>query len=352
MECSIYRDQDHRWDEFVTSHPAATFFHLAAWRQIIEKSFRYEAIYLCAKEADKICGVLPLFLVKSLLFGRSLVAIPVGVYGGPLATDKVSLQMLTREATELAKRHRVRYLEIRGNPYNGSAFVPNENGSSVSSWSRKDLYVTFMSEIATTDEGNFARIPRKQRRMVRQGDKHQLRAFFDNGRLRDFYNVYAESVRNLGTPVYGYSYFENLIASFGDRCKILLVDLRGKIIAAVVSFFFRDQVLPYYGGALKEYFHLAPNDFMYWELMRYATSAGYKIFDFGRSKEGTGSYNFKRHWGFEATALPYWYYSLNGHGVPDTSPLNPKLQWAIRIWRGLPLKITNTVGPRIIRHIP
>src|SRR5581483_1840607 len=105
-------------------------------------------------------------------------------------------------------------------------------------------------------------------------------------------------------------------------------------------------------GALKEYFHLAPSDFMYWQLMRHAAARGCKVFDFGRSKQGTGSYDFKRHWGVEPTALPYWYYAPNGQPLPDTSPLNPKLQWAIRIWRGLPLSVTNSLGPRIVRHIP
>ena len=110
--------------------------------------------------------------------------------------------------------------------------------------------------------------------------------------------------------------------------------------------------MPYYGGALKEYFTLAPNDFMYWEVLRYGSAQGYKIFDFGRSKEGTGAYNFKRHWGFEPRPLPYFYYPIKSREIPDTSPLNPKLQWAIRIWRSLPLKLTMALGPRIVRHIP
>jgi len=117
-------------------------------------------------------------------------------------------------------------------------------------------------------------------------------------------------------------------------------------------FFYKDQVMPYYGGALKEYFHLAPSDFMYWQLMRYGAAHGYKIFDFGRSKQGTGSFNFKRHWGFKPQPLPYCQYALGGQRIPDTSSLNPKLQWAIRIWRNLPLEITNALGPHIVKHIP
>jgi len=351
MECAIVQDQDPRWDEFVTAQPAGTFFHLSAWRDILASSFGYEPMSLWVQESGRVRGVLPLFLVKSLLFGRSLVAMPFGVYGGIIAADERAGQVLLEEATRLARQHQVRYLELRGNPH-GEFDVPAHANGSASSWSRKDLYVTFVSETGATDEANLARIPRKQRRMVRQGEKHGLRAVFANDRLREFYNVYAESVRNLGTPVFGYAYFQNLVNDFGDKCKVLVIEHQGKVIAGVMAFFYRDQVLPYYGGALKAWMPLAPNDFMYWELMRYGAAQGYKIFDFGRSKEGTGSFNFKRHWGFEPKPLPYWCYSPKGQGIPDTSPLNPKLQWAISIWRGLPLPVTKSLGPHIVRHIP
>jgi hypothetical protein len=130
------------------------------------------------------------------------------------------------------------------------------------------------------------------------------------------------------------------------------VEYEGKAIAGVLVFFYKKQVLPYYGGALKECSHLSPSDFMYWQLMRYGAAHGYRIFDFGRSKQGTGSFNFKRHWGFEPRPLPYVYYPIKSQLIPDTSSLNPNLQWAIRIWRNLPLKLTMALGPRIVRHLP
>ena len=350
MECSILHDRDSRWDEFVTAHVAGTFFHLSTWREVITKCFGYEAIYLYAHDLGQMRAVLPLFLIKSLLFGRSLVAMPWGVYGGILASDEQSGRTLLEESIRLAREYRVRYLELRGNPYGEVDVTSMANGSGP--WSRKNVYVTFVGEIAATDDANLARIPRKQRRMVRQGEKYGLKAVFDNDRLREFYDVYAESVHKLGTPVFGYSYFQNLVEAFGDQCKILVIEHEGKVIAGVMSFFYRDQVLPYYGGALRDYVSMAPNDFMYWSLMRYAAAQGCKVFDFGRSKEGTGSFNFKRHWGFEPRPLPYWCYSPGGQGIPDTSPLNPKLQWAIKIWRGLPLPVTKSLGPHIVRHIP
>ena len=333
LECQIFRGADRDWDEFVSRQSSATFFHLSRWRRVVEQNFGFEGQYLWAQGPDGVRGVLPLFLVKSLIFGRSLVSIPISVYGGPVAVDDEACGVLLQAAMGLAEERAVRYLEIRDNPYGPVNFLEALNGSRMH-WSRKDLYFTFLSEIEPTAEGNLARIPRKQRRMVRQGEKHGLKACFDNNRLREFYDVYAESVRSLGTPVYAYSYFEQLLSAFGEECRVLIIEHQNRVIAGVLSFLFRDQVLPFYGGARKEYLHLAPNDFMYWQLMRFAAENGFKVFDFGRSKDGSGPYHFKRHWGFQPRPLPYWYYTPAGQPAPDTSPLNPKLQWAIRLWRG------------------
>jgi FemAB-related protein (PEP-CTERM system-associated) len=233
MECAIFQNQDPRWDEFVMAQPAGTLFHLTAWRDILASSFGYEPLYLWVRESKQVSGVLPLFLVKSLLFGRSLVAMPFGVYGGIIATDEHTGRILMNEAMSLASKLQVRFLEMRGNPY-GEFDVPAHANGSASAWSRKDLYFTFVSEIAPSDEANLARIPRKQRRMVRQGEKHGLKAVFDNSRLSEFYDVYAASVRNLGTPVFGYAYFQNLLAAFGDSCKILLIEHQGIVVAGVM----------------------------------------------------------------------------------------------------------------------
>lgn len=351
MRCSVVEAFDPRWDQFVQEQSAATFFHQWQWRGILQQVFGYEPHYLGVEDGGQVVGILPLFLVRSALFGKSLVAMPLGVYGGAVATSLDAEKLLLDQAVEIAQQTRAKYLELRGNPYSESIPTTALNGTA-SNVKQKDLYFTFIAPIESSDDANFAKIPRKQRRMIRQSQKNGLKAVFDNSRLPEFYEIYAESVRNLGTPVFGYGYFQRLLAEFGDHCIVELVELDGKVVAAVLSFVFKDQVLPYYGGALKEHFHLAPNDFMYWELMSYAAARGVRVFDFGRSKEGTGPFNFKRHWGFEPRPLPYWYLPLNGATIPDTSPLNPKLQWAIRIWRNLPLKVTMALGPHIVRHIP
>ena len=351
MRCNLVSSFDPRWDGFVADQSAATFFHQWKWRALLQDIFGYEPHYLSVEDGDEIAGILPLFLVRSALFGKSLVAMPLAVYGGAVATSVAAEKLLLDQALAIARQTRAKYLELRGNPYTDSVPMTVLNGSA-ERVEQKDLYFTFIAPIDASDDANFAKIPRKQRRMIRQSQKNGLKVVFDNNRLRDFYEIYAESVRNLGTPVFGYSYFQRLLAEFGNRTVVQLVEFEGKPVAGVLSFLFKDKVLPYYGGAIKKYFHLALNDFMYWELMSHAAACGVRTFDFGRSKEGTGPFNFKRHWGFEPRPLPYWYLSLNGAAIPDTSPLNPKLQWAIRIWRNLPLKMTMALGPHIVRHIP
>lgn len=347
MQCLECRDFDTRWDEFIRSTSEGTFFHLLKWRDLIGRNFSYEPFYLYVEEGGEILGVLPLFLAKSLLFGRSLISVPVGAYGGAISRSEEATKLLLAKAQELAHRHRAGYLELRGNPY-------GRDGSSLDDFrfERKDHHVAFIREIDEKDENNFARIPRKQRRMIHQAQKHGLRSCMDDSRLWECFRIYAESLRNLGTPIYSYRYFQDLKKTFGDQCRILLVEYRGKAVAGVLSFLYKDQVLPYYGGSLPNYRHLAANDFMYWELLSYGAARGYKIFDFGRSKKDSGSFNFKRHWGFEPLSLPYFYYQVSSKEISDTSSLNSKFQWPIKVWRRLPLRVTMAVGPRIAPHLP
>jgi FemAB-related protein (PEP-CTERM system-associated) len=351
MQCLECRDFDPRWDEFIQASSEGTFFHLLKWRNLIARNFGYEPFYLYVEREGQILGVLPLFLARSLLFGRSLISIPVGIYGGVVSRNEKTAMLLLRKAQELAHEYRAGHLEIRGNPYRESeAFCDDLNNEF--RFKRKDHHVTFIREIDAKDEANFARIPRKQRRMIRQAQKNGLQSFMDDGRLWDCFQVYAESLRNLGTPVYSYKYFQDLKKTFGDQCRILLVEYQRKIVAGVLSFIYKDQVLPYYGGSLPGYRHLAANDFMYWELLAFGAANGYRIFDFGRSKKDSGSFNFKRHWGFEPLSLPSFYYQVNGNEISDIRSLNSKLEWAIKVWRRLPLRLTMALGPRIAPHLP
>jgi FemAB-related protein (PEP-CTERM system-associated) len=194
-------------------------------------------------------------------------------------------------------------------------------------------------------------IPRKQRAMVRKGIQNGLLSEIDRDADR-LHRVYGESVRNLGTPVFPKKYFELLLATFPEQSDIVTIVTReGKPVASVLNFYFRDEVLPYYGGGTSDARRLAANDFMYWEVMRRACERECRVFDFGRSKVGTGAYDFKTYWGFEPVPLAYQFRLAPGHTVPDLNPLNPKFALFVKLWKRLPLALAARLGPSIVRGL-
>jgi FemAB-related protein (PEP-CTERM system-associated) len=327
-----------RWNAFVESHPDATFFHRAEWGGLLRRVFGHRAYHLLAEEHGKVVGILPLGHIRSWLFGRSLVSTPFCVYGGCVADHSAARRALEDEACRLAERLRVDYLELR----NRKPRRPD--------WPSKDLYVTFRRELDPDPDKNLKAIPRKQRAMVRKGIKAGLRGEIDGdtGRL---YSIYSESVRNLGTPVFPRMLFQELRDVFGDACEVLTVTKDGAALSSVMSFYFRDEVLPYYGGGLAAARSVAANDFMYWELMRRACERNLRVFDFGRSKREVGSYRFKKHWGFEPEPLFYEYHLVRASQVPEINPLNPRYRLFVEAWKRLPLGVSRRLGPWISRGL-
>lgn len=327
-----------RWDDFVQRTPAASFFHRAGWKTVVERAFGHRTHFLYAEADGQIVGVLPLVEIKSLLFGHSLSSMPFCVYGGIVAANEAAFAALDRAAQELAVRTGVAYLEYR-------SIV-----ASHADWPQKKLYVTFRKEILPEEEANMNAIPRKQRAMVRKGIKAGLQSELDQD-IERFFFAYSTSVHRLGTPVFSKKYFRTLKEVFGEDCELMIITNQGRTVCGVMSFYFRDEVLPYYGGGTAEARDVAGNDFMYWELMRRSCAKGYKVFDFGRSKEGTGAYDFKKNWGFEPTPLQYEYQLHKAKAVPDTNPLNPKYQLMIKTWQRMPLWLANAIGPFIVKNL-
>jgi FemAB-related protein (PEP-CTERM system-associated) len=328
-----------RWDAFVFSNAEATFFHRAGWQGIIREVFAHPTYFLYAERRGRIEGVLPLAHVKSLLFGNALVSLPFTVYGGVAAETGDAAIALELEAQAIAQRLDVDHLELR----NVASRHPD--------WPTQNLYVTFRKVIDADDNANMLAIPRKQRAMVRKGIKNELRSDIDTNVDR-FFALFANNVHRHGTPTLPKRYFACLQNEFGSNCEVLTVcNGQGQPVSSVMSFYFRDEVLPYYAGDDEQARYLAGNDFKYWEVMRRASGRGVKLFDYGRSKQGTGSYAFKKNWGFEPTPLHYQYQLYRGSTIPQNNPMNPKYRAFIALWRRLPIAVANRLGPLIVRNL-
>jgi FemAB-related protein (PEP-CTERM system-associated) len=328
-----------RWDAFVTECRSATFFHRAGWQRVIRKAFGHPTYFLYAERGERIEGVLALAHVKSLVFGNALVSLPFAVYGGVAAHTSEAADALEAEAQTLARRLGVHHLELR----NVEQRHPD--------WPQQDLYVSFRREILPHVEANMLSIPRKQRAMVRKGMKNGLRSEIDTN-VERFFALFGDNVHRHGTPALPKAYFETLLREFGADCEVLtVVDSRDRPVSSVLSFYFKDEVLPYYAGDHTDARELAANDFKYWELMRRACERGCKVFDYGRSKQGTGSYSFKKNWGFEPTRLHYEYQLYRGDSIPQNNPMNPKYKAFIAVWRRLPVSLANQLGPFIVKYL-
>ncbi len=336
---SAQADQVARWDAFVLAQPQATFFHRAGWQTVIRDVFRHDTYFLYAESGGEIQGVLPLAHVNSRLFGNALTGLPFAVYGGAAAATPEAATALEAEAQRLAVELGTDHLELR--------HIERRH----TDWPVQELYVTFRKAILPKEEDNMLAIPRKQRAMVRKGIKNGLTSHIDPSVDR-FFALYADNVHRHGTPAMPKRYFQTLLKTFGADAEVLTVcSAEGRPLSSVLSFYFRDEVLPYYAGDDEAARDLAANDFKYWELMRLACARGLKVFDYGRSKEGTGPYAFKKNWGFEPTPLNYEYRLYKRESIPQNNPANAKYKLLIATWRRLPIGVANWLGPFVVRNL-
>jgi FemAB-related protein (PEP-CTERM system-associated) len=326
------------WDAFVLSHPDSSFFHRSAWRTVAKEAFGHTPHFLEVRRDGALAAVLPLVEVRSKVFGHSLISNAFCVGGGPLAVDDDALAEIIGQAADLGRKLGVDYVELRD--------TPKADG-----WiARGDLYAGFSRAIPADEDANMNWIPKKQRAVVRKARTMDLSVTIDTD-MGDFFAVYATTMRDHGTPALPKRYFDTLARTFGADCEVLTVRKDGRPISSVLSYYFKDAVLPYYTGSRGEARGLGSNDLMYWAVMRRAVERGYGVFDFGRSKAGTGPYNFKKNWGFEPRPITHQFLTVNAAEPPNLNPTNPKYALMIAAWRKLPVPVATTISPFISRSL-
>jgi FemAB-related protein (PEP-CTERM system-associated) len=328
------------WDDFVYNHASGSVFHRTAWAKALKEAYGHVTPYFAAYRKRELVGILPLTHIKSRLFGNSLISNAFAVYGGPLGLDEEAHAALDQAAWAFALQKNIPILE-----YRSTEILRPE-------WTAKaDTYVTFKRALSSDSEANLKAIPRKQRAEVRKSFEKGLTYKIESS-TSNHYNVYAQSVHALGTPVFPQKWFEALLAFYHNDANVLTVfDTQGMPTASVLSFYYKGEVLPYYGGGTHAARDLRANDYMYWQLINYATHRGITSFDFGRSKIGTGAYYFKKNWGFDPQPLLYEYKLAPQQQMPNINPNNPKYALMVAMWKRLPLNIANWLGPMLARSL-
>ena len=355
--------QASRWDEYVRNHEDGTLFHTWAWREAVREAFRHEAIYLTAFATDRqtglqtgfvgftgrIVGVLPLFYINSGFGGRMLVSVPYGVGGGILADDKATAAALFEEAKCIAVERKCVTIDLRSERA-GVATLPVV-----------ERYSGFRKTLPDGAEDVLDWLPRKARAAARNArNKYHLEIEVGDEHLREVWRLYTISMRRLGSLAYPYRFFERLLAHTPGAHWVSLVRWPsetglpgGRAVAGLVTFSFRDTVIPYFIGTTPRAKACSAANLIYLAAMERGVAEGFRVFDFGRSRrDNAGSFNFKRFNGFSPRPLEYQVYVAPGAVPVDLTPSNPKFQLARALWRHLPRSVTRVVGGRLARHIP
>lgn len=331
-------DEAARIEGFV-AEAGGTLFHRPAWLCAVQRGTGQRALGLVAEKRGRVTGWLPLSEVHSPVFGRALVSSGFAVGGGVLAAKPATAKALASAAEELAQRRSCASIELRG-------------GIAPKHWTtRSDRHCGFVAELAANDEAQLNAIPRKQRADVRKSLDGELTVSVGRGEAERaaHYAVYAESVRNLGTPVFPRALFDAALDALdGD---ILTVRHRDRAVASVLSFYHAGAVLPYWGGGAYEARALKANERMYFELMLHARRRGCTRFDFGRSKTESGPYFYKKNWGFEPQPLSYSSWSAPGVPARDADPTSAANAARVALWKRLPLPLANALGPHLARGL-
>lgn len=342
MITARYNEDDADWDDYVADHAGSTNYHRYGWRKVIENSFGHKTYYLTARNSNnELCGVLPIAHMKSRLFGNFLVSLPFFNYGGLLCNDDETASALLGDAGRIlsdviADHAELRHLEIR------------REGLAT-----KEHKVTMILDLQNNEESQWKSLDTKVRNQVRKAEKSGLKLVSGHLDLLDgFYEVFCRNMRDLGTPVYGRNFFQNILETFPEATRIISVMLGDKTIASGLLTWFRDTLEVPWASSISDHRDKCPNNLLYWEAIRFAIGIGAAKFDFGRSTPGEGTFRFKKQWGAEPVQL-YWQYLLkDGESIPELNTKNSKYELAIKVWQRLPLAVTNILGPRIVKSIP
>jgi FemAB-related protein (PEP-CTERM system-associated) len=342
MKLTLLNNKDlARWDEFIMSSPEGTFGHLSGWSKVYGMyGYKFHPIAAIDNKGS-IRGVLPLFLMTNYFLQKFLVSNPFLGYGGICAKDNKTKEALILKAKEIAVKNNVLYFEIR------------QLAGTIDYLPVKKDFTTLFLRLENGEEFIWKNtLTSKVRNQIRKAIKSGLTVDFGMEYFDDFYRVLAVNHRDLGTPLHSKSFFRKVLEEFHKSSGIIVVKYKDKVIAGMLYIYFKNVFSDPWAASLREYNKLCPNNILYWEAIKYASKNGFEYFDFGRSTIDSGTYMFKKQWGADQIRLNYLYFLNKAEIIPEFNVYNNKYEFAINVWKKLPLIIANTIGPRLVRYLP
>jgi FemAB-related protein (PEP-CTERM system-associated) len=326
------------WNAFVEGAAHGSTFHRWEWRGVYRDSYGHATPYLEARRAGQLVGVLPLVRVRSLVFGHYLVSSPFVSYGGPLG-DAEAQRALCAHAAGIANGAKLVELRARQPIDTDLALV-----------SRK---ITVLRDLVPGDyDATFKDFDSKLRSQVRRAEREGVTVRFGRDQVAAFHRVFAEHMRDLGSPAHGQAFFERLADALGDRAWIGVAYLGDVPIAGGFAIENGGEVEISWASALRRYAKIAPNMALYGAFIRRACERGFAVFNFGRCTPESGTHKFKRQWGSRDEPLAWYQHSPSGEPSAPPNPDQGAFALAVSVWQRLPIAVAGPLGARLIGGIP
>lgn len=330
------------WDGYVLAHPEGTAYQLWAWREAVESAYGFAGLYLLAEAEGQLRGVLPLVDFRVPLRGASLISLPYCDAGGVLADDETVAGLLLAEAQTLGRKRNAPCLLRSVAPLAGAGA------------NRTDK-VRMVLELPAGSAALLASLKAKLRSQVNKPLRDGLTARLGGAELvAPFYEIFAENMRDLGSPVHSRSWIEAVVAAYGERARVAVVATPdGQPAAAGLILLHPTTVSIPWASSLRRFNRLNPNMLLYWSFLAHAADQGFARFDFGRSTPGEGTYRFKEQWGATPESL-CWYEPDRPEPAapaPVAARSSSKRELAAALWSRLPQACANGLGPLIRKYI-
>ena len=341
MRVTELTESNEKWIRFLKEKKHLVF-HRPEWKQFIEDSFGISMKYFAVEEDDKIRMIFPMGIIDSLLFGKRLISVPYLEYGG-FAGESRYVQFLIEHVKQLYSSYD--YIQVReGVPEN---YLVNNGFKKVEEASRFILNLD-------AEEKIWGSIDKQKRKAVRKAEEMgvEVRDIGYN-EVSNVYRLYSHDMKKFGVPAFPIKYFDNLWVYMiqNGLGKALGAYIDGTLIAALLGFTYKDRVHITISVSKKGYLDYRPNDILHWEFIKWAIQEGYKIFDFGHVKKGTGHFDFKEKWNTELKPLNNYYLFLNKKEVTNLDKDSKKYKFLRSVWRKTPSFVLNKIGPKIRERI-
>lgn len=339
------------WNQAVKSSPDGVIYHTYEWLYVIEKSYGLEPKHLIVEENGTTNGIMPLFLLRSLIWGNKLVSTPFCEYGGPcfLTQDNSITAELLSAIEDIAAKSKARYLEIR------APVLEFQNTLEQYHFAQPFNYSSFLIDLTKPPETIWKDFAGRVRTAIRKAQKSNIR-LITAGRidqLKQFYSLYLINMKQLGSPPHSYSFFENMWKTFFNKnqLKLMLADYNGKLISSILALSYKNKIHWWGSTSLPQYRDLNANSLLIWDLLETGKAEGYKWFDMGRTDPGSNVYVFKKAWGGEEVKLPHLYKSFDGKlSIPNRN--NQRYIFLTSLWRKfLPNMVAKRLGPYLVKKV-